>query len=58
VTQTCYQFSGSTGLRRGSAMQQCLRDLVASEAHVFTDHNSWRDIAVELLGVAPDNLFL
>ena len=58
VTGTAYRYSGSTGLRIGSAIQQCLRDLTASEAHVFTDHNSWRDCAVALLGAAPDTLFL
>jgi alkylation response protein AidB-like acyl-CoA dehydrogenase len=55
VTGVAYRFSGSTGLRNGSAIQQCLRDLTASEAHVFTDHNTWRDSAAVLLGVAPDN---
>lgn len=58
VTGVAYRYSGSTGLRNGSAVQQCIRDLTASEAHVFTDHNSWRDTAVALLGAAPDTLFL
>ena len=58
VTGVAYRFSGSTGLRNGSAMQQCLRDLTASEAHVFTDHNSWRDTGSALLGTAPADLFL
>jgi alkylation response protein AidB-like acyl-CoA dehydrogenase len=58
VTAVAYRYSGSTGLRNGSAIQQCLRDLTAAEAHVFTDHNTWRDAAVALLGVAPSTLFL
>jgi alkylation response protein AidB-like acyl-CoA dehydrogenase len=58
VTGVAYRYSGSTGLRNGSAIQQCLRDLTASEAHVFTDHNSWRDVAIALLGAAPPTLFL
>lgn len=58
VTSFAYRYSGSIGLRNGSTIQQCFRDLTASEAHVFTDHSSWGDAAIALLGVAPPSLFL
>jgi len=56
VAATAFRFSGSTGLRNGSALQRCYRDLSAGEQHVFTDHNTWRDAGRLLLGVGPDTL--
>ena len=56
VAADAFRFSGSTGLRNGSALQRCYRDLSAGEQHVFTDHNSYRDAGRLLLGVGPDHL--
>ena len=56
VAEVAFRFSGSTGLRNGSAIQRCYRDLSAGEQHVFTDHNSYRDAGRLLLGVGPDHL--
>jgi alkylation response protein AidB-like acyl-CoA dehydrogenase len=56
VAEAAFRFSGSTGLRNGSAIQRCYRDLSAGEQHVFTDHNSYRDAGRLLLGVGPDHL--
>jgi alkylation response protein AidB-like acyl-CoA dehydrogenase len=44
-----YRYAGSTGLRNGSVVQRCYRDISASEAHVLTDHSSWADAAAALL---------
>jgi hypothetical protein len=41
--------AGSAGLRNGGAIPACFRDISASEAHVFTDHNSWADAAAAIL---------
>ncbi|HVW32398.1 MAG TPA: acyl-CoA dehydrogenase family protein [Acidimicrobiia bacterium] len=56
VAGSAFRFSGSTGLRNGSAIQRCYRDLSAGEQHVFTDANSYRDAGRLLLGVGPDHL--
>lgn len=56
VAGAAFRFSGSTGLRNGSAIQRCYRDLNAGEQHVFTDFNSYRDAGRLLLGVGPDHL--
>lgn len=56
VGGSAFRFSGSVGLRNGSALQRCYRDLSAGEQHVFTDHNTWRDAGRLLLGVGPDTL--
>ena len=56
VAGAAFRFSGSAGLRNGSAIQRCYRDLSAGEQHVFTDHNSYRDAGRLLLGVGPDHL--
>jgi len=56
VCGAAFRFSGSTGLRGGSAIQRCYRDLTAGEQHVFTDFNSYRDAGRLLLGVGPDHL--
>jgi alkylation response protein AidB-like acyl-CoA dehydrogenase len=56
VAGAAFRFSGSTGLRNGSAIQRCYRDLSAGEQHVFTDFNSYRDAGRLLLGVGPDHL--
>lgn len=56
VAEVAFRFSGSTGLRNGSVIQRCYRDLSAGEQHVFTDHNSYRDAGRLLLGVGPDHL--
>lgn len=58
VGAMAFRFSGSTGLRNGSALQRCYRDLSAGEQHVFTDANSWRDAGRLLLGVGPDTLLM
>lgn len=58
VAEFAYRYSGSTGLRNGSTIQQCFRDLTASEAHFFTDHNSMKDAGTAILGVAPPSLFI
>ena len=56
VAGAAFRFSGSLGLRNGSAIGRCYRDLSAGEQHVFTDHNSYRDAGRLLLGVGPDHL--
>jgi alkylation response protein AidB-like acyl-CoA dehydrogenase len=56
VVGVAFRFSGSTGLRNGSAIGRCYRDLSAGEQHVFTDCNSYRDAGRLLLGVGPDHL--
>jgi alkylation response protein AidB-like acyl-CoA dehydrogenase len=53
---TAFRFSGSVGLRNGSVLQRCYRDLSAGEQHVFTDFNTYRDAGRLLLGVGPDTL--
>ncbi len=58
VADFAFQFSGSSGLRNGNVVQQCFRDLTASGAHVFTDHNSMIDIAASLLGTAEEGQFI
>ena len=56
VAGAAFRFSGSIGLRNGSAIGRCYRDLSAGEQHVFTDCNSYRDAGRLLLGVGPDHL--
>lgn len=56
--QFCYRYAGSSGLRNGTVLQQCFRDLQASAAHVFTDHNSWVDAESVLMGVESPTLHL
>jgi alkylation response protein AidB-like acyl-CoA dehydrogenase len=56
VAGTAFRFAGSQGLRNGSAIQRCYRDLSAGEQHVFTDANTYRDAGRLLLGVGPDHL--
>lgn len=58
VVGTAFRFSGSSGLRNGSALQRCYRDLSAGEQHVFTDFNTYRDAGRLLLGVGPDTLLI
>ena len=58
VGATAFRFSGSTGLRNGSALQRCYRDLSAGEQHVFTDFNTYRDAGRLLLGLGPDTLLI
>jgi alkylation response protein AidB-like acyl-CoA dehydrogenase len=56
VAAEAFRFAGSTGLRNGSVIQRCFRDLNAGETHVFTDHNTFRDAGALLLGAGPDTL--
>jgi alkylation response protein AidB-like acyl-CoA dehydrogenase len=56
VAAAAFRFSGSIGLRNGSVLQRCYRDLSAGEQHVFTDFNTYRDAGRLLLGVGPDTL--
>jgi indole-3-acetate monooxygenase len=56
VAGGAFRFSGSTGLRNGSAIQRCFRDLNAGEQHVFTDFNTLRDAGALLLGAGDDAL--
>lgn len=56
VAATAFRFSGSVGLRNGSVLQRCYRDLSAGEQHVFTDFNTYRDAGRLLLGVGPETL--
>ncbi len=56
VGAAAFRFSGSVGLRNGSVLQRCYRDLSAGEQHVFTDLNTYRDAGRLLLGVGPDTL--
>jgi alkylation response protein AidB-like acyl-CoA dehydrogenase len=58
VISFAFQQSGSTGLRNGSVLQRCYRDISAGEQHVFTDHNTFRDASLAMLGVAPPTLQL
>ncbi|MEW6471260.1 MAG: acyl-CoA dehydrogenase family protein [Actinomycetota bacterium] len=56
VAAAAFRFSGSIGLRNGSVLQRCYRDLSAGEQHVFTDFNTYRDAGRLLLGVGPETL--
>jgi indole-3-acetate monooxygenase len=58
VAGGAFRFSGSAGLRDGSVIQRCFRDLNAGEQHVFTDFNTFRDAGALLLGAGPDTLLL
>jgi alkylation response protein AidB-like acyl-CoA dehydrogenase len=49
VVAIAHRFAGSAGLRNGTAINQCFRDISASEAHVFTDHGSWVEASAALL---------
>lgn len=51
VAAEAFRFAGSAGLRNGSVLQRCFKDLNAGETHVFTDHNTFRDGGSLLLGV-------
>lgn len=56
VAGAAFRFSGSIGLRNGSVLQRCYRDLTAGQQHVFTDFNTYRDAGRLLLGVGPETL--
>lgn len=58
VAAAAFRFSGSVGLRNGSVLQRCYRDLSAGEQHVFTDFNTYRDAGRLLLGVGPETLLI
>jgi alkylation response protein AidB-like acyl-CoA dehydrogenase len=58
VVTMAYRHSGSTGLREGSVLNRCYRDIAAGEQHVFTDHNSVRDAGLVYLDNAPAALWL
>jgi len=58
VVELAYRHSGSTGLRQGSVINRCYRDVAAGEQHVFTDHNSVRDAGLVYLDNAPATLWL
>lgn len=58
VVELAYRHSGSTGLRQGSVINRCYRDIAAGEQHVFTDHNSVRDAGLVYLDNAPSTLWL
>src|SRR5581483_4670325 len=58
VVAMAYRHSGSTGLKQGSAINRCYRDIAAGEQHVFTDHNSVRDAGLVYLDNAPPSLWL
>ncbi len=58
IAQTAYRFAGSTGLRNGTTLQRCFRDIAAGEQHIFTDQGSYVDSAKVLLGRAGPNVFV
>jgi indole-3-acetate monooxygenase len=58
VVTLAYRHSGSTGLREGTVLNRCFRDIAAGEQHVFTDHNSVRDAGLVYLDNAPAALWL
>lgn len=58
VATFAYHASGSTGLKDGSIVQRCFRDLQASEQHVFTDPQTYRQVGEVLLGQAKPETFL
>jgi alkylation response protein AidB-like acyl-CoA dehydrogenase len=58
VVEVAYRHSGSTGLRQGSVINRCYRDVAAGEQHVFTDHNSVRDAGLVYLDNAPATVWL
>lgn len=58
VVGLAYEYSGSNGLRNGSAIQRCFRNISAGQQHVFTDRNSVRDAGQVLLDAAPPTMFL
>jgi alkylation response protein AidB-like acyl-CoA dehydrogenase len=58
VVTVAYRHSGSTGLKQGSVINRCYRDIAAGEQHVFTDHNSVRDAGLVYLDHAPPSMWL
>lgn len=58
VARMAYGFAGSTGLRNGTTLQRCFRDILAGEQHIFTDRGSLIDSAKVLLGRAAANVFV
>ena len=58
VVAVAYRHSGSTGLKQGSVVNRCYRDIAAGEQHVFTDHNSVRDAGLVYLDNAPPSMWL
>jgi alkylation response protein AidB-like acyl-CoA dehydrogenase len=58
ITDMAYRHSGSVGLRRGSVIHRCFRDVAAGEQHVFTDQQTYRDTARVLLDQARPDTFL
>jgi alkylation response protein AidB-like acyl-CoA dehydrogenase len=58
VATFAYHASGSTGLKDGSVIQRCFRDLQAAEQHVFTDPQTYRQVGEVLLGQARPETFI
>lgn len=53
-----YRQAGSDGLRNGSAIQRCFRDMHAGTQHLFVDEQTLVDAARVLLGRADPDLLL
>jgi alkylation response protein AidB-like acyl-CoA dehydrogenase len=58
VVGVAYRHSGSAGLREGSVINRCYRDIAAGEQHIFTDHHTYRDAALVYLDNAPASIWL
>ncbi|TDH62783.1 hypothetical protein E2C06_10310 [Dankookia rubra] len=51
ISQTAFASSATTGLRNGSRIQRCYRDLQAANAHFFTNEQSFVDAGRYLAGI-------
>lgn len=52
AVRVAYTWSGSHGLRNGSALGRCFRDISAGTQHLFVDNNTLTQAAQALLGGA------
>lgn len=53
VSQVAFASSATTGLRNGSHIQRCYRDLQAANAHVLTSDQSFIDMGRRLVAASP-----
>lgn len=58
ATSFAYRQAGSDGLRNGSVIQRCFRDMHAGTQHLFVDEKTFIDAARVLLGQADPALVL
>lgn len=58
VVTWAYRMAGSQGLRDGSAMQRCFRDIHAGTQHIFVDDSTYQNAAKVWLGHDDGFVFL